>query len=92
MYEEFERRSHVDVFPGMMFYFREAKLPCLVLCKEHMNCDRLMQPAYVRFLLLSGNRIFWHIGNLYGIRRIADPVWEERYRLMAPPPLNGCGA
>lgn len=32
-----------------------------------------------RYLLLGNGRLVWHDGHLGWIRRIADPVWEERY-------------
>lgn len=48
----------------------------LVIAKEKVV---KMSGGYTKYLLLGAGPILrWHVGQLGWIRRIADPVWEER--------------
>lgn len=49
----------------------------LVIGKEYVT---KLSGGYWKYLLLgAGPTLSWHHGQLGWIRRVADPVWEERY-------------
>lgn len=89
-----EQRHHSDIFPGLTFYFvrnpnaNDKPLftdpdpafskDCvwMVIGKEYVQ---KLSGGYWQYLLLgSGPTLQWHTGQLGWIRRVADPVWEER--------------
>lgn len=92
----YEQRSHVDIFPGMLFYFvrnppaRDKPIftdpdpafdkdgAWLVLCKEYVEKTSYSHWKYLLFG--PGPIVKWHIGQLGWIRRVVDPVWEERFK------------
>ena len=91
-FPEREQRHHSDIFPGMTFYFVEnpnspglldtleqdfdLNVPWTVITKDFTT---KMSGGYWKFLLLDpGPTLKWHDGGLGWIRRVADPVWEER--------------
>ncbi len=88
-----EQRHYSDIFAGMTFYFVpnpngtsgfmdpdeeefDHTMPWTVIAKEYHT---KMSGGYWRFLLLGpGPTLKWHDGQLGWIRRVGDPVWEER--------------
>lgn len=91
-----EKRSHVDVFPGLAFYFvgtdSLARKATFGMWDEHTYVagalwtvihKQTFTSRAPRFLLLGNGGLVWHDGTFGFIRRVADPVWEERY-------ANGC--
>lgn len=62
--------------------FFDHDVPWLVLGKEFVDTSPSPHTnSYWRFLLLGpGPTLKWHVGHLGWIRRVADPVWEERER------------
>jgi len=83
-----ERRHPCDVFPGMVFYIvdtlwkptgEEPLLdgPYTVLCNFNDRGPGSRSEGYNILLLGPGPRLVWR-EQLGWIRRIVDPVWEER--------------
>jgi len=95
-----EQRNHVDIEPGMMFFFmrnpnRRAQddgplytdpddeefdhsVPWIVIGKEYVT---KLSGGYWRYLLLGpGPTLKWNEGQLGWIRRVADPLWDDRER------------
>jgi|SRR5579885_1457022 len=61
--------------------FWESETPWTVIGKEYVPEPRNAFVGHWRFLLLGASaRLAWHEGKFGWIRRIADPVWEERQR------------
>jgi hypothetical protein len=62
----------------------DRNLPWMVIGKEYIQ---KLSGGYWRYLLLGPNtadgepRLVWFNGSLQWIRRIADPVWEDRNRV-----------
>lgn len=55
----------------------DITVPWTVIGKEQVT---KISGGYVRYLLLGpGPTLHWFEGRLGWIRRVADPVWEERY-------------
>lgn len=96
-YPDREQRNHIDIFPGLTFYFvrnpnsrgnkplftdpedewLNSGCAWLVIGKEYVP---KLDGGYWKFLLLgAGPTLKWHDGQFGWIRRVADPVWEERY-------------
>lgn len=52
-----------------------------VIGKEYMDEPLTAMRGRWKFLLLGPNSTLrWHHGQLGWIKRVADPVWEERYQ------------
>jgi len=93
-FPDHEQRNHIDIYTGMMFYFVpksshstseafeteqrkpwvESNIAWTVIHKELTDSPSICW----RFLLLGAGKLIWHTGPLGWIRRVADPVWEER--------------
>lgn len=86
-----EQRHHTDIFPGMFFFFvknpnpgtqlfddndLDRTVPWMVIHKEYRT---KIHGGFWAYLLLGPDmRLVWHEGHLQWIRRVADPVFEER--------------
>jgi hypothetical protein len=93
VFPEREQRNHIDIYAGMMFYFVptwaafepefrktwvESNIAWTIIHKELIGPNEGLVIG-TRYLLLGNGRLVWHVGHLGWIRRVADPVWEERY-------------
>jgi len=62
--------------------FWSEDVPWIVIGKEYdPGMPDVVVKGYWRYLLLGpGPTLRWHMGSLGWVRRVADPVWEERER------------
>lgn len=94
-FPEREQRHHMDIHPGLMFYFvdnpnarsgpvftdpdPEFDKACAWMVIGKEYVEK-MSGGWWRYLLLgAGPTLKWHEGQLGWIRRVADPAWEELY-------------
>lgn len=80
-YPQQERRHHSDVFPGMMFYFiasLDYSEQVFIGAYTVVGKSPLMDGTCMLLLLTPVTTLVWHKPQLGWIRRICDPVWEER--------------
>lgn len=85
-YPDVEERMSLDIFPGLMFCFRNNVKKYLVFTRAQLDTVWMIVHVDVsgqaeRYLLLGSTGVLrWHDGELGRIKRIIDPVCEAPWR------------